>query len=58
MAHDLACKTKRSGQWIKKINFNFPMLHNGEEEFEEICFDDGENFPTLANTSEIGGLFK
>ena len=53
---ELYPKTKRSGQWIKKINFNFPMLYNGEEEFEEICFDDGGNFPTLANTSGDGCL--
>lgn len=48
---ELYPRTRRSGQWIKKITFNFPVRNKGGELLREIHFPSDTDFPTLANTS-------
>lgn len=51
---ELYPRTRRSGQWIKKITFNFPVRNKGGELLREIHFPSDTDFPTLANTSGDG----
>ena len=51
---ELYPRTKRSGQWIKQITFNFPVKNKEGELLREIRFPSDTNFPTLENTSGDG----